>query len=66
MPPASQDDNACSDALRLLCATAERLTAALVVATHDMRVKNYLAAIFTQFLRVKSTDSPINMCASCS
>ncbi len=59
-PTASLDDDACSDALRLLCATAERLTATLVIATHDMRVKNYLAAKRMQFLSVKLPASPIN------
>ena len=37
-PTASLDDEACTAALQLLCATAERLNASLVIATHDGRV----------------------------
>ena len=65
-PTASLDDDACSDALRLLCATAERLTATLVIATHDMRVKNHFEVASTPFLSVKLASSPIKMSASSS
>ncbi len=65
-PTASLDDDACHDALSLLCATAERLTATLVIATHDVRVKKHFEAVFKPFLAVKLASSPMNMCASSS
>ena len=65
-PTASLDDEACSVALSLLCATAERLKATLVIATHDARVKKHFEAVFRPFLSVKLASKPIDMCASSS
>ena len=65
-PTASLDDDACSDALHLLCATAERLTATLVIATHDMRVKNHFEVASKPFLSVKLASSPSKTSASSS
>ncbi len=63
-PTASLDDDAASAALSLLLATAERLNATLVVATHDSRVKKHLEASFRPFLGIKLAYSPINTGAS--
>ena len=65
-PTASLDDDACSDALRLLCVTAERLTATLVIATHDMRVNNHFEVASKPFLSVKLASSPSKTSASSS
>ena len=45
-PTASLDDVSASAALNLLHATAQRLNATLVIATHDSRVKSTFEAIF--------------------
>ena len=65
-PTASLDDAACSHALSLLCATAERLNATLVIATHDARVKKHFQAAFKPFLSAKLPSSPMNSGASSS
>ena len=65
-PTASLDDDAASAALALLLATAERLNATLVIATHDSRVKKHLEAVFRPFLGIKLASSPIDICASSS
>ena len=65
-PTASLDDDAASAALALLLATAERLSATLVIATHDSRVKKHLEAVFRPFLGIKLASSPIDICASSS
>ena len=65
-PTASLDDDAASAALDLLLATAARLTATLVIATHDSRVKQHLDAVLKPFLGIKLASSPINMGASSS
>ena len=57
-PTASLDDDACESALGLLCATAGRLHASLVIATHDGRVRNYVEAANIPFLSVKLASSP--------
>lgn len=59
-PTASLDDDACASALGLLCATAERLKASLVIATHDGRVKNYFKAANNLFLSMKLASSQGN------
>lgn len=58
-PTASLDDDAASAALDLLLATAKRLKATLVIATHDSRVKNQLEAEFRPFSGMKLASSPI-------
>ena len=45
-PTASLDDDSANAALGLLHATAQRLNATLVIATHDSRVKSTFEAIF--------------------
>ena len=65
-PTASLDDDAASAALKLLLATAERLNATLVIATHDSRVKKHLEAVLRPFLSIKLASSPIDICASSS
>ncbi len=65
-PTASLDDEACTAALHLLLATAERLKATLVIATHDSRVQKHLEAVLRPFLGVKLTSSPMNTGASSS
>jgi putative ABC transport system ATP-binding protein len=45
-PTASLDDGSANAALNLLHATAQRLHATLVIATHDSRVKSTFEAIF--------------------
>ncbi len=45
-PTASLDDDSANAALNLLHATAQRLNATLVIATHDSRVKSTFEAIF--------------------
>ena len=65
-PTASLDDEACAAALVLLLATAERLNATLVVATHDWRVKKHLEAGSRSFLSVELVPEPIDMCAGSS
>ena len=65
-PTASLDDDAASAALKLLLATAERLNATLVIATHDSRVKKHLEAVFRPFLGIKLAFSAIDICASSS
>lgn len=59
-PTASLDDDSASAALSLLLATAERLNATLVVATHDSRVKKHLEAAFKPYLGIKLACSPTN------
>ncbi len=59
-PTASLDDDSASAALSLLLATAGRLNATLVVATHDSRVKKYLEAALKPYLHVKLASSAIN------
>ena len=59
-PTASLDDEACAAALHLLLATAERLKATLVIATHDSRVQKHLEAVLRPFLGVKLAFSPMN------
>ena len=56
-PTASLDDDACASALGLLCATAGRLKASLVIATHDGRVRNYFQAANNLFLSMKLASS---------
>lgn len=63
-PTASLDDEACHDAVSLLCDTAQRLDATLVIATHDLRVKKHLEAVLKPFLGVKLASRPMNICAS--
>ncbi len=65
-PTASLDDEACTGALNLLCATAERLKATLVIATHDARVQKHLEADSRPFLAFKLASKPMNTCASSS
>lgn len=65
-PTASLDDEACAAALVLLLATAERLNATLVVATHDSRVKKHLESGSRSFLSVELVPEPIDMCAGSS
>ena len=65
-PTASLDDDACASALSLLSATAERLKATLVVATHDARVQKHFEVVFSPFLTVKLAASPINTGATSS
>ena len=65
-PTASLDDEACAAALVLLLATAERLNATLVVATHDSRVKKHLEADFRSFLSVRLVSEPIDICSGSS
>ena len=65
-PTASLDDDACTAALHLLLATCERLNATLVIATHDLRVKKHLEAIFRSFLGIKLAFRPMNTGASSS
>ncbi len=65
-PTASLDDQACAAALVLLLATAERLNATLVVATHDSRVKKHLEADFRSFLSVRLVSEPIDICSGSS
>jgi len=65
-PTASLDDEACAAALVLLIATAERLNATLVVATHDSRVKQYLEADSRSFLSVRLVSEPIDICSGSS
>jgi putative ABC transport system ATP-binding protein len=65
-PTASLDDESASAALSLLLATAERLNATLVIATHDSRVKKHLEGVSRPFLGIKLASSPIDMCASSS
>ena len=59
-PTASLDDDSASAALDLLLATAARLTATLVIATHDARVKQRLDATSQPYLGIKLAYSPIN------
>ena len=63
-PTASLDDEACDAALGMLLATAERLQATLVIATHDSRVNRHLKAVFKPFLDIKLAYKPINTGAS--
>ena len=65
-PTASLDDDACTAALQLLCATAERLNASLVIATHDGRVKLYFDAAGKAFSSVKLASGPIKTGAGSS
>ena len=65
-PTASLDDEACTAALVLLLATAERLKATLVVATHDSRVNKHLEAVSSPFLGVKLASRPMDICVSSS
>ena len=59
-PTASLDDEACAAALGMLLATAERLQATLVIATHDSRVKKHLEAVSKLFSGIKLASSPMN------
>ena len=59
-PTASLDDDACAAALDLLLATAERLKATLVVATHDSRIKKHLEAVSRPFSSVELASGSIN------
>ena len=65
-PTASLDDEACDAALELLLATAGRLEATLVIATHDSRIKKHLEAVLKPFLGIKLASNPINTGASSS
>jgi putative ABC transport system ATP-binding protein len=65
-PTASLDDEACAAALSLLLATAGRLEATLVIATHDSRIKKHLEAVLKPFLSIKLAYSPMNTGASSS
>ena len=65
-PTASLDDDTCAAALNLLLATAERLKATLVIATHDSRIKRHLETVSRPFLSVKLASGSINMSASSS
>ena len=65
-PTASLDDEACDAALELLLATAGRLEATLVIATHDSRIKKHLEAVLKPFLGIKLASSPMNTGASSS
>ena len=65
-PTASLDDDACADALHLLCATAERLKTTLVIATHDARVENYLKNASPSVFTVKLAASPSEMIVASS
>ena len=62
-PTASLDDDAAGAALRLLLATAGRLNATLVIATHDARIKKHLDTELRPFLGVKLNLSPMNTLA---
>ena len=59
-PTASLDDDSASAALSLLLATAGRLNATLVVATHDWRVKKHLETALKPYLHIKLASSAIN------
>ena len=63
-PTASLDDEACHDAVSLLCGTAERLKATLVIATHDVRVQQHLEAISRPFSGVKLASRSMDICAN--
>jgi putative ABC transport system ATP-binding protein len=63
-PTASLDDEACHGAVSLLCGTAERLNATLVIATHDVRVQQYLEAISRPFSGIKLASRPMDICAN--
>ncbi len=65
-PTASLDDVACAAALALLLATAGRLEATLVIATHDSRIKQHLEAVLKPFLSIKLASSPMDTCATSS
>ena len=52
-PTASLDDDACGAALHLLCSTAQRLHASLVIATHDRRVKAHFEEADISFSSIK-------------
>ena len=65
-PTASLDDEACAAALALLLATAGRLDATLVIATHDSRIKKHLEAVLKPFLSIKLVSSPMNTGVSSS
>jgi putative ABC transport system ATP-binding protein len=65
-PTASLDDAACEDALGLLCATAQRLSATLVIATHDARVHKHFEAAALPFLSEKLAASQIKSSAKSS
>ena len=65
-PTASLDDEACAAALGLLLATAERLKATLVIATHDSRVQKHLEAVLRPFLGVELAYRPMNTGVSSS
>ena len=65
-PTASLDDEACGAALALLLASAGRLEATLVIATHDSRIKQHLEAVFKPFLSIKLASSPMNTGATSS
>ena len=65
-PTASLDDDSCAAALSLLCATAERLNASLVIATHDGRVRTCFEAAKKPFSSIKLAFSPYEICASSS
>ena len=62
-PTASLDDEACTAALQLLCATVERLNASLVIATHDGRVKIHFETAEKPFSSVKLASIPSKICA---
>ena len=59
-PTASLDDEACQDAVSLLCDTAQRLNATLVIATHDLRVIKHFEAVLRPFLGIKLASKPID------
>jgi len=65
-PTASLDNDAASAALELLLATAERFNATLVIATHDLRVKNHLEAVRRAFSGIKLTSGSTNTGAKSS
>ena len=65
-PTASLDDDACAAALNLLLATAERLKATLVIATHDSRITRHLEAVSRPFSSVELAYGAINTVASSS
>ena len=65
-PTASLDDAAAGAALNLLLATASRLNATLVIATHDSRIKKDLEAIYKPFLGVELASIPMKMCVKSS
>lgn len=60
-PTASLDDEAANVALALLLATAERLNATLVIATHDSRIKKHLEAVSRPFSGIKLASGPMNL-----